>query len=170
MSLYIFLSQNALQRRNTKNLNQMFPEKELLGLSPNIHIHVSVSHLYISIGMPVLLQENTWTDPGNIQYNHSLTHESGNWDWGREIPVLGIHKWDFRCWVEGSLPMSGIEASRLVLISYSLSSWHTSYPFWNLNLCHYVVTIVQISFSWIHGHARKRSVVELQNKVVVFRN
>ncbi len=21
----------------------------------------------------------------------------GNWDWGRAIPFLGIHKWDFRC-------------------------------------------------------------------------
>ncbi len=31
---------------------------------PNSHIHVSVSELYI--GVPVLLQENIWTDPGNI--------------------------------------------------------------------------------------------------------
>ncbi len=27
----------------------------------------------------------------------SQTHECGNWDWGRTIPFLGIHKWDFRC-------------------------------------------------------------------------
>ncbi len=25
------------------------------------------------------------------------THECGNWDWGRTIPFLGIHKWDFHC-------------------------------------------------------------------------
>ncbi len=24
-------------------------------------------------------------------------HEYRNWDWGRAIPFLGIHKWDFRC-------------------------------------------------------------------------
>ncbi len=28
--------------------------------------------------------------------NRSPIHECGNWDWGRAIPYLGIHKWDFR--------------------------------------------------------------------------
>ncbi len=55
---------STLQRHNTKNSKQIFPEKELCGLSPKVHIHVSVSDLYIStIG---LLQENMWTDPENI--------------------------------------------------------------------------------------------------------
>jgi hypothetical protein len=54
-------------RHNTENLKQTFPEKELRGLSPNFHIHASVSDLYIPmIGLPILLQENMWTDPGNI--------------------------------------------------------------------------------------------------------
>jgi hypothetical protein len=45
----------------------MFLEKELLGLSPNFHINVSVSDLYIpTIGLPILLKENMWIDPGNI--------------------------------------------------------------------------------------------------------
>ncbi len=45
-----------------------------------------------------LLQENMWTDPGNIYVNRSQTHECGNWDWGRTIPTRkGIHNWDFRC-------------------------------------------------------------------------
>ncbi len=30
-----------------ENLGYVFPEKELRGFSPNIHIHVSVSDLYI---------------------------------------------------------------------------------------------------------------------------
>jgi hypothetical protein len=35
---------------------------ELRGLSPNFHIHVSVSDLYVpTIGLPILLQENNWT-------------------------------------------------------------------------------------------------------------
>jgi hypothetical protein len=44
---------------NNKNSKQIFPEKELCGLSPNFYIHVSVSDLYIpTIGLPILLQEN----------------------------------------------------------------------------------------------------------------
>jgi hypothetical protein len=50
-------------------LKQIFPEKEYRGPSPNSHIHVSVSELYIpTMGLPFLLEEigNMWTDPGNI--------------------------------------------------------------------------------------------------------
>jgi hypothetical protein len=56
----------ALQRHNTENSKLIFPEKELR-LGPDFHIHVSVSALYIpTIGLPILLQENMWTDTGNI--------------------------------------------------------------------------------------------------------
>ncbi len=49
----------TLQRHNTENLKQIFPEKELRGLSPNFHIHVFVSDLYIpTILLPNLLKEN----------------------------------------------------------------------------------------------------------------
>jgi hypothetical protein len=44
----------ALQRQNTEISKQIFPEKEYRGLSPNFHIHVSVSDLYIpTIGLPI---------------------------------------------------------------------------------------------------------------------
>jgi hypothetical protein len=40
---------------------------ELHGLSPNFHIHVSVSDLYIPRICPhISLQQNRQTDPGNI--------------------------------------------------------------------------------------------------------
>ncbi len=56
----------TLARHNTENLKQIFQEKELHGLSPNFDIHVSVSDLYIpTICLPILLQENMRTDPGN---------------------------------------------------------------------------------------------------------
>ncbi len=59
----------TLQRHNTENSKQIFSEKELRGLSPNFHIHVSVSDLYIpAIGLPIPVQENMWTDPGHIMY------------------------------------------------------------------------------------------------------
>ncbi len=57
----------TLQRRRTKNLKQIFPEMKLLGLVPNLYIHESVSDSYIpTIGLPILLQQNRWTNRGNI--------------------------------------------------------------------------------------------------------
>jgi hypothetical protein len=51
----------------TENSKHIFPEKELRGHSPNSYIHVSVCELHIpTIGLPILLQENRWTDCGNI--------------------------------------------------------------------------------------------------------
>ncbi len=48
----------TLQRTNTENSKQIFTEKELRGHSPNFHIHVSMSDLYIpTIGQPILLKE-----------------------------------------------------------------------------------------------------------------
>jgi hypothetical protein len=48
----------TLQRQNAKNLKQIFPEKEYRGRIPNLHIHVSVSKLYIpTMGLPVLLEQ-----------------------------------------------------------------------------------------------------------------
>ncbi len=44
---------------NTEISKQIFPEKEYRGLSPNFHIHASVSDLYIStIGLPILHRGN----------------------------------------------------------------------------------------------------------------
>jgi hypothetical protein len=45
----------------------VFPEKELLGLSPNFHIHVPVSDLYIPrIGPQISLHKNRQIDCGNV--------------------------------------------------------------------------------------------------------
>jgi len=57
----------ALQRINTENSKQLqFPEKELRGHSPNIHIHVSVSDLYAQDRSDYSAAGNMWTDPGKI--------------------------------------------------------------------------------------------------------
>jgi hypothetical protein len=57
----------TLQRHYTENSKQIFPGQELHGLNLNFHIHASVSDLYIlTIGLPIVLQENMWTDPGII--------------------------------------------------------------------------------------------------------
>ncbi len=70
-----FLKENSLEKAmrlcTAKNLYRKFetniPRRDLRGHKPNFHIHVSVSDLYIpTIDLPNLLQENMWTDHGNI--------------------------------------------------------------------------------------------------------
>jgi hypothetical protein len=59
--------QPALQRTNTENSKQTFPEKELRGHNPNFHIHVPASDLYIStIDLSILLREIFGPIFGNI--------------------------------------------------------------------------------------------------------
>jgi hypothetical protein len=64
---------HELQRNNTENLKQIFPEKELRGHSPNIHIHVSVSNLYFPAAQKYV--DRSWEF-----INHSQTHECRIWD------------------------------------------------------------------------------------------
>jgi hypothetical protein len=53
---------------------------KLAGLVPNVHIHVSVSYLYIPrIGLPILIPE------------------SGHWERGCAASFLVIHKSDLLC-------------------------------------------------------------------------
>ncbi len=58
----------TLHCKDTKpKIRNKYKKKELCGLSPNFHIHLSVNDLYIlTIGLPIVLQENMWTDPGNL--------------------------------------------------------------------------------------------------------
>ncbi len=80
----------TLQRFDTENSKQIFPEKQLRGLSLNFYIHVSVRDLYIPTIVWLILGiykslRDTWKC------------ECGSWDWGGTINVLVIHKWDLRC-------------------------------------------------------------------------
>jgi hypothetical protein len=72
---------STLQRHNTeKFVTNIAKKKELRGLSPNFHIHVFVSDLYITtIDQPILLQENMWTILGIYK---SLTDDSCMWQLG----------------------------------------------------------------------------------------
>jgi hypothetical protein len=58
----------TLQRHNTPpKFETNIPSKGIATPQSNFHIHVSVSDLYIPrIGLPILLQENMWTYPGNV--------------------------------------------------------------------------------------------------------
>ncbi len=68
---------------------------ELRGLSPNFYIHVSVSDLYIPRIGPHISSSRTAVQSWEYII-HSQTHECGNWDWGPDIPFLGILSSNFR--------------------------------------------------------------------------
>jgi hypothetical protein len=49
----------------------LFQNQNYNVLSPSSYTHISVRDLYISrIGLPILLQDSMWTDPGNIKIAH----------------------------------------------------------------------------------------------------
>jgi hypothetical protein len=112
----------------------MFPEKELCGISPNWHIQVSVSELYIPrIGAHIFLQQNRQTDTGNIQIAHRHI-ECWNWNWGRAIPFLGIHKMGFS--LQCSLRAQPTSLDRSLLAHAHQHPPLSLHPFTSpLNLC-----------------------------------
>ncbi len=92
----IFIS--ALLHCN-ENPIYIFPEKELRGLSPNFHMHVSVSDVCVPrIGPHTVFPaaEIGWPILGIYKSNRSQTHECGNWDWDQAIPFLEIFVSNFR--------------------------------------------------------------------------
>ncbi len=73
----------------------LFPKKELRGLSPNFHILVTVSDLYIpTFGPPIFMQQNRHGSEEFI--NRSQTHECRSWNCSRAVPFLGIFVSNFR--------------------------------------------------------------------------
>ncbi len=89
---------NAQQRQNTEISKQIFLEKEYRGLSPNFHIHASVSDLYVpTIGLPILLEEICLCRP--ILGLYKLLTDTWMWKLGLRprYSQKRNQKRDFRC-------------------------------------------------------------------------
>ncbi len=90
-------SAQAYRIHCNENPIYVFPIWESCGLSPNFHIHVSVSYLYISRIDPHISCSRIGRSI--VEIYKSLT---GTWLWnwycGRAIPFLGIFVSNFRYW------------------------------------------------------------------------
>ncbi len=80
----------------------LFPLQNYNALSPSSYNHISMRDLYISrIGLPILLQRNMWTYPGNIQ----IAHGHMNVEIGTEDPQFPEKEYiNFPCSVYTSCP------------------------------------------------------------------
>jgi hypothetical protein len=89
---------NAYTLQRKSHLLYVFLFWELCGISPNFHIHVSMSDLYVPrIGPHIScnrIADRLWE-----YINRSQTHECGYWDFGRAIPFLGIFISNIRYWL-----------------------------------------------------------------------
>ncbi len=70
LTIDISYERNLTAKRQQRKFETNIPRKGIArGLSPSLHIHVSVSDLFIpTIGLPILLQENMW--PGSWEYTN----------------------------------------------------------------------------------------------------
>ncbi len=78
---------STLQRHNTENSKQIFPEKELRGLCPNFQF-MCLWAIYYSYDRSAYSAAGKYVDQSWEYINISQIHEYGNWDWGRAIPWL----------------------------------------------------------------------------------
>ncbi len=75
-SLGIWAHRVHTAKTQCRKFKTKIPRKDLRGNSPNSFIHVHGSDLYIPL--PILLQDNRWTERGNTYVDRSQTHECGN--------------------------------------------------------------------------------------------
>ncbi len=96
-----------------KKFRFMCSQKRNCSASPNFHIHVSVSDLYIpTIGHLFSCIRISWPIVEILYIKRSQKLECRNWDCGGAVPFLGIFVSNFRylCLCSGGLEKDGLVA------------------------------------------------------------
>jgi hypothetical protein len=81
----------------------LFPKQNYNVLSPNFHIRVSVSDLYIFQDQSTYFSAAKEADWSWEYINCWQVHECRNWERGHAVSFLGIHKSDFQHSAEAKL-------------------------------------------------------------------
>ncbi len=85
----------ALQRHNSR-FETNIATKGIARPQSQFPLSCVCERFVYSHDLPAYSAAGKYVDRSWEYTNRSQTHECRNWVWGRAIPFLGIHKWDFR--------------------------------------------------------------------------
>ncbi len=95
-SIVLTTQEHALQRHNTEIRNK-YSQQRHCAATVSIPTFMFLWAIYVFLGSVCLFCCRKIGGP-DVGINRSLqTHDCGNWDWGRAISFLGIHKSKFLC-------------------------------------------------------------------------
>ncbi len=106
-----------MQRHNTENSRQI-----CVASFPMSHSCVCERFLYLH-DLSAYSAAGKYVDRSWEYINRSQTRECRNWEWGRSIPFLEIHKWGFRCSATKRMVVYTIQRQQnsMVFFPYSYS-------------------------------------------------
>ncbi len=144
---------NSCIPRNKNCTPPYFQNKIIMFCLPN-STPVSVSDLYIPrISLLFLLQPNRHDHDQSWEYiNRSQIQECRNWEWGRAVSFLGIHKSDFRynVWIT----IKPLLFAKDVLVTHPftrISNWSSGNTYFHMTIGRRSILFIKITLNQKKG-------------------